>query len=72
MINFVYSFSIYKMWFKGRRLFFIDLIDVVACLKSELQSPTGIGNFNFQRSGSLGSTAGFSCSSASSAQNTGM
>lgn len=46
------------------------LLDAVASLKSELQSPTGIGNFNFQRSSSLGSAAGFSCSSASSAQNT--
>jgi hypothetical protein len=50
--------------------YYAALLDAVASLKSELQSPTGIGNFNFQRSSSLGSAAGFSCSSASSAQNT--
>ena len=55
-------------------LFFPDMIDPAGLdLKFEQQSPTGSGGnrFSFSRTSSTGSVHAVSCSSASSAHNTG-
>ena len=45
--------------------------EVVRELKLEQQSPTGNSGFSFSRASSIGSVNAISCSSASSAHNTG-